>query len=160
LARSRGDVERARELGDRLQRLRPDQLAFAADCAELLDGAGRGDEAHAVLKAALEIAPEDARLLERDGRLLHRLGRETPALERLRRALELRPQNPELRAYLAELEARLQPKAVDRASDLQRAYAEDVRSLIKKAPPPKSDGAPARVLLDSTVTRVHANGLS
>jgi hypothetical protein len=91
---------------------------------------------------------------------LHRLGREAQAVEALRRSLSLKPQNPELRGYVAELEARLGSGAAATARDLVRTYAEDVRNLIQKAPKPKNDGAPARVLLDSAVTRVLGNGLS
>jgi transglutaminase-like putative cysteine protease/Flp pilus assembly protein TadD len=159
-ARGRGAVDAALGALDRLQKLRPDTLSYALDRADLLDGIGRSDDAHRVLEAALTVAPDDAKLLERDGRLLHRLGREVPALERLRRSLELKPQNPELRAYLAELEARLGPAQAAAAHDLQRVYAEDVKALIQKAPKAKNDGAPARVLLDSAVTRVLQNGLS
>jgi transglutaminase-like putative cysteine protease/tetratricopeptide (TPR) repeat protein len=159
--RARGELDASLKLLDQLEKLRPDTSAFALERAELLDGVGRTEDAHKALEGALALAPDDAKLLERDGRLLHRLGREVPALEKLRRSLELRPQNPELRAYLSELEARLQPKAgAGAANDLSRAYAEDVRNLIKKAAPAKPDGSPARVLLDSAVTRVHPNGLS
>jgi tetratricopeptide (TPR) repeat protein/transglutaminase-like putative cysteine protease len=156
LLRARGAVDQALELLEGISRARPDVLSLRLDRAELLEGVGRVEEAHATLEAALAIAPEDARLLERDGRLLHRLGREAEALTRLARALELRPQNPELRAYLTEL----QPKKETHA-DLARAYAEDGQKVIARAKsvaPPK--GATARVLLDSEVTRVHSNGLS
>jgi transglutaminase-like putative cysteine protease/tetratricopeptide (TPR) repeat protein len=158
-ARARGAIDAALALLDELAAARPDLPTTLVDRAELLEGVGRRDEAHRALEAALAIAPEDAKLLERDGRLLHRMGREPEALTRLRRALELRPQNPELRAYLVELEPR--PQARDPHADLQRAYAEDPLKVIartRKSPIP--DGAPARVLLDLAVTRVHSNGLS
>jgi transglutaminase-like putative cysteine protease len=105
---------------------------------------------------ALDVAPEESRLLERDGRLLHRLGRDGEALPVLEHALELKPQNPELRAYLLAL------KPKERATDLARAWAVDVPSLIKKSTVDSRQSAadPARVLLDSAVTRVHPNGLS
>jgi transglutaminase-like putative cysteine protease len=106
---------------------------------------------------ALTVAPEEARLLERDGRLLHRLGRDEEALPTLARALELKPQNPELRAYLLALG----PK--DRGGDLARAWAVEVPSVIKQATGNRQQATGndrARVLLDSSVTRVHPNGLS
>ena len=161
-ARSRGLVDQALQRLDEIARVRPDLLSTALDRAELLDGIGRSQEAHLTLEAALLVAPEDARLLERDGRLLHKLGREPDALPRLRRALELRPQNPELRAYLAELEARALPdKSKDPRSDLALRYAEDVRAIIERArKQPKDGSSPARVLYDAAVTRVHSNGLS
>jgi transglutaminase-like putative cysteine protease/Flp pilus assembly protein TadD len=162
-ARARGAVERALALLDRLARLRPDVLSVLTDRADLLDGAGRDEEAHAVLASALHVAPEDARLLERDGRVLHRLGREPEALSALKRSLALRPQNPELNAYVAELEAHVSGDEAQKArADLVRAYAVDARGLIAKAPKPDAAAAaaPARVLLDQSVTRVHSNGLS
>src|SRR5262249_12976679 len=79
-ARSKGAVEKALALLDRVAAARPDVVGTALDRAELLDGVGRSDQAHGVLEAALKVAPEDARLLERDGRLLHRLGREPEAV--------------------------------------------------------------------------------
>ena len=157
LLRSRGAIDEALALIDQVAQARPDLLSTRTDRAELLEGVGRFAEAHATLEAALVIAPDDARLLERDGRLLHRLGRENEAIERLSRALELRPQNPELRAYLTEL----QPKKDEARADLARAYAEDPPAVIARA---KSvlvpAGATARVLVDTEVTRVHSNGLS
>jgi tetratricopeptide (TPR) repeat protein len=162
-ARARGQVDAALARLDEIMQKRPDLLSTALDRAELLDGIGRGEEAHRALEAALLTAPEDARLLERDGRLLHKLGREKDALPKLRRALELRPQNPELRAYLAELEARALPdKSKDPRTDLALRYSEDVRGIIDRArkKPKDASGAPARVLYDAAVTRVHVNGLS
>src|SRR5262249_11753601 len=120
LLRSRGAIDRALELLGKLARARPELLSTWLDRADLLEGVGRLDEAHGTLLAALKVAPEDARLLERDGRMLHRLGHKAEALERLARALELRPQNPELRAYLDELS----PKKGEGHADLARAYAE------------------------------------
>ncbi len=156
-ARAEGATAEALGFVDRIARARPDILQTALDRAEVLEAVGKGAEAHEALKVALAVAPEEARLLERDGRLLHRLGRDGEALPTLRHALELRPQNPELRAYLLALE----PK--QRATDLARAWAMDVPALIKKsaAGGQKAGAADrARVLLDSSVTRVHPNGLS
>ena len=154
-ARAEGATAAALALVDRIAQARPDILQTALDRADVLEAEGKGAEAHEALKVALTIAPEETRILERDGRLLHRLGRDGEALPALRRALELKPQNPELRAYLLAL----QPK--QRQGDLARAWAVDVPSLVKKAAAEKPSPAdPARVLLDSSVTRVHANGLS
>ena len=163
-ARGRGAVDAALGWLDRLERVRPDLLSVAADRADLLDGVGRVADAERALAAALDLAPDDAKLLERDGRLLHRLSRDAEALEKLRRALALHPQNPELRAYVAELEARGDSAhAKGQHADLAAAWATDVKALIArvradKTPPPS--GLPARVLYDQEVTRVHSNGLS
>jgi transglutaminase-like putative cysteine protease len=153
-ARAEGATAEALAFVDRIARARPDVLQTALDRADVLEAIGKGGEAHEALKVALEVAPEETRLLERDGRLLHRLGRDGEALPVLRHALELRPQNPELRTYLLAL----QPK--EPGTDLARAWAADVPSLMKKATVDKSSADPARVLLDAAVTRVHPNGLS
>jgi transglutaminase-like putative cysteine protease/predicted Zn-dependent protease len=168
-ARARGAVDKALAALDVLGRARPDLVALAVDRAEVLDGAGRTAEAHEVLDAALKVAPEDAKILEKDGRLLHRLGRTGEALERMRRALALRPQNPELRAYVAELEERQARAAgaqgrAGRRDDLAARWAEDGKAVIARAGAMPAGDGPARptaeVLLDTTVTRVHQNGLS
>ncbi|HEX9103166.1 MAG TPA: DUF3857 domain-containing protein, partial [Polyangia bacterium] len=154
-ARAEGAGAEALAFVDRIARARPDVLQTALDRADVLEAMGKGADAHEALKVALAVAPEEPRLVERDGRLLHRLGRDEEALPALRHALELKPQNPELRAYLLAL----QP--MQRQGDLARAWAADVPALIKKAaasPPSAAD--PARVLYDSSVTRVHPNGLS
>lgn len=154
-ARAEGATAQALAFVDRIARARPDVLQTALDRADVLEAVGKGTEAHEALKVALAVAPEEARLVERDGRLLHRLGRDDEALPVLRHALELKPQNPELRAYLLAL----QPK--EQKGDLARAWAADVPALIKKAAASKAAAAdPARVLYDSSVTRVHPNGLS
>jgi tetratricopeptide (TPR) repeat protein len=161
ISRSRGDLDAALKLLDSMAQARPDLPQPSIDRAELLDGAGRGDDAHQVLAHALEACPDDSRLLERDGRLLHRLGRDDESLERFRRALVVRPQNPELRAYLREVESRGGAKKGSGADDLARAYTQavsDVRKRAASAPP--DPASPARVLLDLSATRVHGNGLS
>lgn len=156
-ARAEGATAEALAFVDRIARARPDVLQTALDRADVLEAVGKGAEAHEALKVALTVAPEEARLIERDGRLLHRLGRDDEALPLLRHALELKPQNPELRAYLLAL----QPK--EQKGDLARAWAVDVPGLIKRATgnrQPATGNEQARVLLDSSVTRVHPNGLS
>jgi len=153
-ARAEGATAQALAFVDRIARARPDVLQTALDRADVLEAVGKGAEAHEALKVALAVAPEEARLVERDGRLLHRLGRDDEALPLLRHALELKPQNPELRAYLLAL----QPK--EQKGDLARAWAADVPALIKRAAASKAAADPARVLFDSSVTRVHPNGLS
>jgi transglutaminase-like putative cysteine protease len=157
LARDRGAEAEAAGWLDRLAALAraPELLAVAYDRAELSDGLGHTAEAVAALERARALVPDDARLLERLGRLEHRLGRDAVALDHLRRSLELKPQNPELRAYLPLLS---QTRAGD---DLRKAYAVDVRRLVATAPPIRHDASdPARVLLDSSATRVHKNGLA
>ncbi len=159
LARSRGDLDGALKLLDQMAQARPDLFGTQVDRADLLDGVGRTDEAHAVLHKALAELPDEPRLLEKDGRLLHRLGRDVEALAEFRRALELRPQNPELRAYVREVETRGgKPAAAD---DLARRYTEAVPAVIARAAKvPVTGKDSARVLLDRTAIRVHPNGLS
>jgi len=152
-ARAEGASAQALAFVDQIARARPDVLQTALDRADVLEAMGKGAEAHEALKVALAVAPEEPRLVERDGRLLHRLGRDDEALPLLKHALELKPQNPELRAYLLAL----QPK--ERGTDLARAWTVDVPGLIKRAGKTESRD-PARVLYDSSVTRVHPNGLS
>ncbi|MSP59076.1 MAG: DUF3857 domain-containing protein [Myxococcales bacterium] len=164
LARARGDQPAAFKRLDEMAAARPDLFATAIDRAELLDGAGRGGEAHEVLARALATCPDEPRLLERDGRVLHRMGRQPEALVRFRRALELRPQNPDLRAYLREIEAQGKGRGTaerSSADDLARAYTEAVPAIIARAGPAKPGAKDsARVLLDLSATRVHSNGLS
>jgi transglutaminase-like putative cysteine protease/tetratricopeptide (TPR) repeat protein len=151
-ARQQGAATAALAFVDRIARARPDILQTALDRADVLEAIGKGAQAHEALTLALAVAPDETRLLERDGRLLHRLGRDPEALRLLEHALAVRPQNPELRAYLHALA----PES--RASDLARAWAADVPALMKK---PRPDGRDrARVLYDSSVIRVHPNGLS
>jgi len=166
-ARARGAVDKALAALDALGRARPDLVALAVDRADVLDGAGRTAEAHEVLDAALKVAPEDAKILEKDGRVLHRLGRTGEALEKMRRALVLRPQNPDLRAYVAELEERQARAAGAKAGkrdDLAARWAEDGKAVLARVGGMPAAGGAARptaeVLLDTTVTRVHQNGLS
>jgi transglutaminase-like putative cysteine protease/tetratricopeptide (TPR) repeat protein len=161
IARGRGALDDALKWADLLIRARPDLLSAATERADLLDGLGRSADAHATLTAALAIAPEDHKLLERDGRVLHRLGKSADALAELRRALELHPQNPELRAYVAELTARERPKDTHAAVDLAATWAVDVPKLIARTRGRAGgDASVARVLYDQEVTRVHPNGLS
>lgn len=159
-ARSRGDVDGALGLLDRLASVRAEVSTIAIDRAELLDGIGRSAEAHEALRTALLDCPDEARLLERDGKVLHRLGRDAEAIVSIKRALELRPQNPELRAYLGRIEAGDKKNSAD---DLARAWSRPVEPMIEAVRADKeaaSAKGPARVLLDLSVTRVHANGLS
>ena len=156
-ARSRGATAEALGFLDEISRLRPDLLSTYLDRAEILEGQNRLADAETELARVLGIVPDDAKLLEKDGRLLLRLGRDVDAKARYRRSLELVPQNPELRAYLAELDERSHPGA-STGSDLVRNWAETPAHLLTLAKP--AEAGPARVLLDSSVTRMHANGLS
>src|SRR5262249_44003346 len=51
-ARLRGDVQAAIKVLERMASLRPELGSLVAERAQLLDGLGRSDEAHAVLQAA------------------------------------------------------------------------------------------------------------
>lgn len=167
LGRGRGDVAAALAWLERMIEARPDLVSLLLDKADILDDAGRTEEAHATLEAALGLCPDEPRLLERDGHMLHRLGRDDEALARLRRSLELRPQQPDLRAYLRQIESERGPAAAGRsAEELARAWAVPVEHLLARRTAKSAgqggavDEDEARVLLDLSVTRVHANGLS
>ena len=160
-ARGRGDNALAEKLLDRIDRQRPDRLQTKIDRSELCEDSGKLDEAERALRELQSVVVDDARLTERHGRLLHRMGKDDAAVAELERSLELKPQNPELRTYLTELLPL--SKGNHGAGDLARTYAEDVRAVMARTADRvfgKSEGESARVLLDSSVTRVLPNGLS
>ncbi len=162
-ARARGDlVEAARVYGE-AARWRPDLTSFVFDQAAMLEGAGEQRAAEGVLRAALARLPEDPGLHEELGRLQARTGETVAAVVSMRRALELRPQNPSLRRYLEALAAAAREKRDPRSvTDLVTHYGADGEALAREVlfGPAPSDDASAEVLLDRSVVRVHANGLS
>jgi len=131
----------------------------------MLEGAGQGNEAEAVLRKALQRLPDEPRLHEELGRLLVRLGRTQEAAASLRQSLRLRPQQPALRRY-AESLARLPMGPTVRLASriLVRTFAADGADVepggVACAAWLRRMADPAVVLLDRHVTRVHANGLA
>jgi transglutaminase-like putative cysteine protease/tetratricopeptide (TPR) repeat protein len=163
-ARRRGDESQAALRYGEAAGWRPDLHFLTIEQAHMLEGAGQGSEAEAVLRRALLRLPDEPRLHEELGRLLARLGRPQEAAASLRQSLRLRPQQPALRRYAESLAAasdgERRPAGVE---DLARTFAADGATLSRAAllaPVLATDGDPAVVLLDRHVTRVHSNGLA
>jgi cellulose synthase operon protein C len=163
-ARRRGDQSQAAQRYGEAAVWRPDLPFLTIEQARMLEGAGQGTEAEAVLRKALVRLPDEPRLHEEMGRLLARMGRLQEAAASLRRSLQLRPQQPALRRYADSLAV-----SADRAHrpagdmDLARAFAADGATVSRPAllaPLAAADGDPAVILLDRHVTRVHPNGLA
>ena len=163
-ARRRGDEGQAAQRYGEAASWRPDLHFLTIEQARMLEGAGQGNEAEAVLRGALQRLPDEPRLHEELGRLLVRLGRTQEAAASLRQSLRLRPQQPALRRYAESLAAA--PAGAHRPAgveDLARAFSADGATLSRAAllaPVVATDGDPAVVLLDRHVTRVHPNGLA
>jgi len=162
--RSRGDLRAAAELYAEAARWRPDLTSLVFDQAAIREGQGDVDSARNLLRRAMENLPDDAGLPEELGRLEARAGHVQEAAASMRRSLDLRPQNPNLRRYLDELvEGSKKQKGGRTIDELAQANAADGRALadeILASPPSGTDVAPAEVVLDRTVVRVHGNGLS
>jgi tetratricopeptide (TPR) repeat protein len=163
-ARRRGDHSRAARLYGEAAGWRPDLHFLTIEQAHILEGAGQGAKAEAVLRETLLRLPDEPRLHEELGRLLARMGRVQEAAASLRRSLQLRPQQPALRRYAESLAA--DSHGASRSAgveDLARRFAADGATLSRPAlfsPLAAADGDPAVILLDRHVTRVHPNGLA
>lgn len=163
-ARRRGDESQAALRYGEAAGWRPDLHFLSIEQARMLEGAGQGSEAEAVLRKALLRLPDEPRLHEELGRLLARLGRSQEAAASLRQSLRLRPQQPALRRYAESLatasDGAHRPAGVE---DLARTFAADGATLSRPAvlaPVLATDSDSAVVLLDRHVTRVHPNGLA
>jgi tetratricopeptide (TPR) repeat protein/transglutaminase-like putative cysteine protease len=156
-ARARDDADGAIALLRRAAAARPDLAGLTVDLARALEGAGQVAAARAALEDLVARLPDDPSAEAQLGKILHRLGEHEPALEHLRRAVALRPQDPELRRYTERVATDREQLDGPPGEDLARRFAADVPSLLS-APSPAS--APAVVLLDRRVVRVHRNGLA
>jgi cellulose synthase operon protein C len=161
-AHRRGDLGEAALRYGEAATWRADLHFLTIEQARMLEGAGRGAEAEAVLRRALLRLPDEPRLHEELGRLLARQGRTQEAAASLRQSLRLRPQQPVLRRYAESLAAASdetnRPAGVE---DLARTFAADGATLSRAALlAPAAEGEPAVILLDRHVTRVHPNGLA
>ena len=98
---------------DRLDILERDMRAIIErepDHAEALNALGytladrtdRLEEAHALIKRAIELKPDDHYIVDSLGWVLHRMGRHREALAQLRRAMSINP-DPEIAAHLGEV---------------------------------------------------------
>ncbi|RJO66226.1 MAG: DUF3857 domain-containing protein, partial [Myxococcales bacterium] len=148
----RHDAEQALLWRERLLKLAPASAADIAAKARFLEGLGRIAEARAALEAALIVSPENTYLIERLADLEHVHGDTPRAIELWRRSLAIRPQNPDLMRYLEFLSPE--------AEGFEKAYAEDALALVAAYPPTPEAGETAEALLDLTVWKVFANGLS
>ena len=162
--RARGEVRAAAALYQEAARWRPDLTGLVIDQADMLEAAGEVDAARAALQAAMARLPDDASLYEELGRLAARAGRAQEAVTNMRRSLDLRPQNPSLQRYMEVLQAQVAREKDGRSIDeLAAAHAADAEALAREVllgTTPASDAAPAEVLLERTVVRVHGNGLA
>jgi len=161
-AHRRGDLgEAALRYGEAAE-WRPDLHFLTIEQARMLEGAGRGAEAEAVLRRALLRLPDEPRLHEELGRLLARQGHTQEAAASLRQSLRLRPQQPVLRRYAESLAAASDGTHFSAGvEDLARTFAADGATLSRAALlAPAAEGEPAVILLDRHVTRVHPNGLA
>jgi cellulose synthase operon protein C len=163
-ARGRGDLKAAADYFAEAARWRPDLTSLVFDQAAMLEGQGDFEAAREVFRSAMQRLPDDASLLEELGRLEARTGHVQDAVASMRRSLELRPQNPGLRRYLEALAAgskkQREPRTID---ELATANAADGSALAREAlrgASAEADVAPAGIILDRTVVRVHGNGLS
>ena len=79
--------------------LEPRVPRFHAHAADLLERAGRTEEAEASFCQALALAPEDAHLLGHFSRFLAKTGRDAEAMRIAEQAVRLAPNNDWLLAY-------------------------------------------------------------
>ncbi len=116
--------------------------------SEVYDALGREDLQLAMLRRALEVAPEDEPLHVRMGRALLRRGQVEAAAGSLRKALALKPQDAEARELLEQLSP---------APRKDESYALDRDKLLARTR--NQAGHPVTVLQDLTVNTVFENGL-
>ncbi len=87
----------------KLIKLKPDHAhAYNALGYTLADRTNRYDEAHELIKKALEIAPEDPFIVDSLGWVQYKLGKLDESIATLQRAFDLRP-DPEIAAHLGEV---------------------------------------------------------
>ena len=91
-----------RDLRDILSREPNNADALNALGYTLADRTNRLDEAHELIKRAVELKPNDQYIVDSLGWVLYRLGRHEEAMKQLRHALELRA-DPEIAAHLGEV---------------------------------------------------------
>ncbi|MGB8298603.1 MAG: DUF3857 domain-containing protein [Polyangia bacterium] len=161
-AHRRGDLDAAALRYGEAAEWRPDLHFLTIEQANMLEGAGRGAEAEALLRGILLRLPDEPRLHEELGRLLARQGRTQEAAASLRQSLHLRPQQPVLRRYAESLAAASDgTHLLAGVEDLARTFAADGATLSRAALlAPAAEGDSAVILLDRHVTRVHENGLA
>ena len=117
--------------------------------AGMFDALSDESEALDLLRAAVDLDPDDANAHVVLGRFLLRLERPDAALASLRTALALRPQDAATRQLIEHIEPEARP---------DERYATPIESILARRRP---DGQwPATTLHDLEVHTVHDNGLS
>jgi tetratricopeptide (TPR) repeat protein len=144
----RGEIDAATREIEIYRRLSSDSVARLLRVASWYEALGRDDEAMSALRAAMELAPEEADAHVAFGRALLRAGQDALAMDALGRALELRPQDAETR----ELVEHLQPE-----ERVDEAYAVPAEALLARVS--EDNGYPVRVLEDLSVNTVFESGL-
>jgi len=91
-----------KDLRDILSREPDNADAMNALGYTLADRTERYAEAHALIKRAYELKPDDHYILDSLGWVLYRMGRNEEALKRLRQAMKIKP-DPEIAAHLGEV---------------------------------------------------------
>jgi tetratricopeptide (TPR) repeat protein len=147
-ALARGDREAVTRHLDVFRRLGSDSVQTYVAASEVLDALGGEAEMLGQLRAAIELAPEDADVRVAYGRAMLRAGQSEAASQALREALVLRPQDAETR----ELLETIQP---EQRSD--EAYAASERDILARTT--EESGYPTRILQSLTVNTVFASGL-
>ena len=107
---ARGMLAERMDRLDVLERDMREILLHDPDSAEALNALGytladrtdRHEEAHALIKRAFELKPDDHYIVDSMGWVLFRMGRHREALELLRRAMSIRS-DPEIAAHLGEV---------------------------------------------------------
>ena len=121
--------------------------------AELLEGADDYSGAEAVLRQALEIAPEDDDILQQLGRVQAKSGNVAEAIRTYRHALDINPKLQKVERYVEFLDPDAAP--------YEDEYVVDAQPLLEKAANwdnKENDGT--IVVLDQTVTKVNRDGTS
>ena len=123
-----------------------DTLYYAASVYE---GMGRTDDAIAIYRQVVALAPDEPDYHVRYGNALLRFGQEGAATQAFRQALALRPQDASTRRLLERIEPTERP---------DEAYATALGEILERRRDEQS--WPATRLQDLSVATVHPNGLS
>jgi tetratricopeptide (TPR) repeat protein len=132
-----GQRERAVAVYRDIVRSHPNVPVARNNLAALLAGSGQLREAEIHAARAVELAPENAQILETHGNVLYQLGRHREALDRLQRAAALAPANG-LIAYRTALTLSAMGQAAPASEMAERAirlnpeapWVQDARRII------------------------------
>src|SRR6185369_10544072 len=135
----------------RLIETNPDSGRSLATAAKAYVALGDRPKAIAMLRRALDLAPEDVATLRTLSDVYAVGGQTDEQLRLLRKVLELKPQEKDVREYVAHTEP-AHPRA-------DEAYARPASEFLKLRDQP-SQGRTRRTLVDLQVTTVFPNGLA